>query len=197
VCPIVRASLVASNLQTPSQIRPNNRNAVRKPGDRLEELLREEQFVSANNPRVSNVPFSNASLCPARQLTPNNTNIPNNSTPNPISGHFIKISSTPAQKASVPFHFCLRAKKTNVRCGPRRSVMPTRNRMLPMASRARSKKRIRPSRKKKPPPLQKATPISVDVGSCQYGSDLCASLGFVPLSLSFGKWDALCESESQ
>jgi hypothetical protein len=38
--------------------------------------------------------------------------------------------------------------------------MPTRKRMLPIASRARSKKRIRPSRKKKPPPLQKATPIS-------------------------------------
>lgn len=39
--------------------------------------------------------------------------------------------------------------------------MPIRKRMLPIASRARSKKRIRPSRKKKPPPLQKATPISV------------------------------------
>lgn len=111
--------------------------------------------------RVSQInPNPNPDL-PAQQLTPNNTNMPNNSTPNPISGHFIRMSSTPAQNASVPFHFCFRAKKTNVRCGPSNSVMPTRNRMLPIASRARSKKRIRPRRKKKPPPLQNATPISV------------------------------------
>jgi hypothetical protein len=70
------------------------------------------------------------------------------------------MSSTPAQNASVPFHLFFRAKNTNVRCGPRRRVMPMRKRMLPMASRARSKKRIRPKTKKKPPPLQKATPIS-------------------------------------
>jgi hypothetical protein len=94
------------------------------------------------------------------KLTPKSTNTPNISTPNPMSGHLIKINSTPAQNASVPFHLFLRAKKTKVRWGPRRSVMPMRKRMLPMASRARSKKRMRPKRKKKPPPLQKATPIS-------------------------------------
>lgn len=158
VRPFVRASLVASNLQAPSQIRSNDRNAIRKPSNRLEELLQETPFVSANQ-FLSSYPLIPTPI-PAT-LTPNNTKIPNNSTPNPISGHFIKMSSTPAQKANVPFHFCLRAKKTNVRWGPSSSVMPTRKRMLPMASRARSKKRIRPSRKKKPPPLQKATPISV------------------------------------
>jgi hypothetical protein len=71
------------------------------------------------------------------------------------------MSSTPAQNASVPLHLFLRAKKTNVRCGPSRSVIPIRKRMLPIARSARSKKRIRPKMKKKPPPLQKATPISV------------------------------------
>jgi hypothetical protein len=164
VRPVVGSSLVASNLQTPSQIRSNNRNAVRKPSDRLEELLR-KPFVSANA-LSSSIFESYAPSTRQNVLTPNNTNIPNNSTPNPISGHFIKMSSTPAQNARVPFHFCLRAKKTNVRCGPSRSVMPTRKRMLPIASRARSKKRIKPSRKKKPPPLQKATPISVVVRLC-------------------------------
>jgi len=57
----------------------------------------------------------------------------------------------PAQNAKLPRHFCLRAKKRNVRCGPRRSVMPMRKRMLPMARRARSKKRMRPKMRKKPP----------------------------------------------
>lgn len=38
--------------------------------------------------------------------------------------------------------------------------MPIRKRMLPIARRARSKKRMRPKSRKKNPPVQKATPIS-------------------------------------
>lgn len=125
-------------------------------------------------------------------LTPKSTNTPNISTPNPTNGHLIKINSTPAQNASVPFHLFLLAKKTNVRWGPSRRVMPMRKRMLPMASRARSKKRMRPKRKKKPPPLQKATPIS---GRGHYVSRLGAGWSFRRV-VSIAVGDVLCESES-
>jgi hypothetical protein len=59
VRPVVRSSLVTGNLQAPSQIRSNNGDAVREPSDRLEELLREEQSVSANKQSLSleNIPI--------------------------------------------------------------------------------------------------------------------------------------------
>lgn len=159
--PLVGARLVSSNLQSTCEIRSNNRNAVREPCDRLEELL-QNQMLSANALSTNAItPPIHYATNYSKALTPKSTNIPNSSTPNPINGHLMRISRTPAQNAKVPFHLFLRAKKTNVRWGPSRSVMPIRKRMLPIASRARSKKRIRPSRKKNPPPLQKATPISV------------------------------------
>lgn len=69
----------------------------------------------------------------------------------PIRVQRMSIRKIPAQKAALPRHFCLRAKKRKVRCGPRSNVIPTRKRMLPMARRARSKKRIRPKTRKKKP----------------------------------------------
>lgn len=64
--------------------------------------------------------------------------------------------------------------------------MPMRKRMLPMASRARSKKRIRPKMKKKMPPEEKATPIS--------GGER-GQLGHCWVRFG-GEVDVLCESES-
>ena len=89
------------------------------------------------------------------------------------------MSRMPVQKQALPRHLLRRAKKSNVREGPRRRVMPIRKRMLPIASRARSKKKRRPKRMKRlvsvsvlkqagkenggtyVPPAQKATAISV------------------------------------
>lgn len=141
-------------------------------------------FIHVPKPSLSPIQHASPQGRKVKQLTPNSTKMPNNSTANPISGHLMRMRSTPAQNAKLPLHLFLRAKNTKVRCGPSKSVIPTRKRMFPMASRARSKKRIRPSRKKKPPPLQKATPISVGgedgLALCFVGEfSLCICLGGV------------------
>lgn len=45
----------------------------------------------------------------------------------PMKAHRIRISDIPATKATVPFHFCLRAKKATVLVVPMMSVRPIRN----------------------------------------------------------------------
>lgn len=57
----------------------------------------------------------------------------------------------PMANAAVPLIFCVREKKRMVFVGPIRIVSPIRNRMLPIARRARSKKRKIPKRRKKRP----------------------------------------------
>lgn len=57
--------------------------------------------------------------------------------------------------------------------------MPMRKRMLPMASRARSKKKRRPRKRKSTPPVEKATPIS---GKRGY------RVGFEVLQFGRGGW---------
>jgi len=52
------------------------------------------------------------------------------------------------------------AKKLKVFVGPRRTVMPRRRRILPIKMRARSKKNMRPRRRKNVPEPVKAAPIS-------------------------------------
>jgi hypothetical protein len=39
MCSLIRTRLIPSNLQSPRQVRPNDRNIVRETGNRLEELL--------------------------------------------------------------------------------------------------------------------------------------------------------------
>jgi hypothetical protein len=68
-----------------------------------------------------------------------------------------------------------------------------RKRMLPMASSARSKKRIRPNMKKKPPPLQKATPISGRGGGLAL---LCFGAQLRDYCYCYAEGDGLCVSES-
>ena len=46
--------------------------------------------------------------------SPNKTNIPYNSTRNPVNGHLKKIKIIPAANAAVPFNFSLLAKNTAV-----------------------------------------------------------------------------------
>ena len=58
-------------------------------------------------------------------------------------------------------YFAGRLKKNdNVEGRPIVKVKPMRNNMLPKARRARSKKRRRPVKRERKPPVQKATPIS-------------------------------------
>lgn len=56
--------------------------------------------------------------------SPNNTSMPYSSTMKPMNAHRIRINPIPATKASVPFHFCLRAKKAMVLVVPMMSVRP-------------------------------------------------------------------------
>ena len=61
--------------------------------------------------------------------SPNKMNMPYNSTRNPVNGHLIRMSASPAKKAPVPLSFCLRAKNANVFCGPIITVKPIKKRI--------------------------------------------------------------------
>lgn len=61
--------------------------------------------------------------------SPKRTKMPYNSTMKPIKAHRIKMSPMPVTKASVPFHFCLRAKKAIVLVVPIMSVRPIMKRI--------------------------------------------------------------------
>jgi hypothetical protein len=58
--------------------------------------------------------------------SPNNMNIPYNSTRKPKKVHRIKIMKRPTKKAAVPLSFCFRAKKRRVLEGPIMIVRPRR-----------------------------------------------------------------------
>ncbi len=58
--------------------------------------------------------------------SPKRISIPYSSMRNPISGQRNNISTMPVTNAAVPFHFCRRAKKTAVFCGPMMRVRPRR-----------------------------------------------------------------------
>ena len=59
--------------------------------------------------------------------SPNRTSMPYSSIMKPMKAHRIRISDIPATKATVPFHFCLRAKNATVLVVPMMSVRPIRN----------------------------------------------------------------------
>lgn len=61
--------------------------------------------------------------------SPNKIKMPYNSTKNPINGHLMRISVSPAKKAPVPLSFCFRAKNNIVFCGPIIMVSPIRKRI--------------------------------------------------------------------
>lgn len=61
--------------------------------------------------------------------SPNKTNMPYNSTRNPVNGHLMRISASPAKNAPVPLSFCFRAKNTIVFCGPIIIVNPIKKRI--------------------------------------------------------------------
>lgn len=97
--------------------------------------------------------------------SPNRPTMPSDSTRNPIKVHFMRMSRTPNTRNTEPRRLAGLVKKTYVFCGPMISRTPARNRMLPRARRARSKKVKMPKVKNRNPPNVKATPNSAKVSS--------------------------------
>lgn len=102
--------------------------------------------------------LKNCTITPKK--SPNNPTIPRDSSKNPTNVHFIRISSTPNTKNIVPRLLAGLVKKIYVFCGPMINKTPIRNRILPNASKARSKNVKTPKTKNKNPPKVKATPNS-------------------------------------
>ena len=61
--------------------------------------------------------------------SPKSTNMPYSSMMKPMKAQRMRIRLIPATKASVPFHFCLRAKKATVFVVPIMKVRPIRKRI--------------------------------------------------------------------
>lgn len=76
---------------------------------------------------TTGTPLTNPATVPKK--SPNNTNIPYNSTINPMNAQRMSISVMPTAKASVPRHFWRRAKNERVFWVPIRRVRPIRNRI--------------------------------------------------------------------
>ena len=69
-------------------------------------------------------------------------------------------SAIPEKKQIVPRIFCLRAKKSNVFCGPMSIAIPATNKTLPSARSVASKKNTMPRKRNNTPPDTSPTPIS-------------------------------------
>lgn len=92
--------------------------------------------------------------------SPNKPKIPTVSTINPIKVHFARIRRIPEIKHKEPRLFVGLVKKIVVLCNPIINTTPMRNRILPRASNALSKKVRIPKKKKPTPPKVNATPNS-------------------------------------
>lgn len=111
-----------------------------------------------NTGPITGKDLKNCTITPKK--SPNKPTIPRDSTRNPTNVHFIRISSTPNTKNIDPRLLAGLVKKIYVFCGPMINKTPIRNRILPNASKARSKNVKTPKTKNRNPPKVKATPNS-------------------------------------
>lgn len=89
----------------------------------------------------------------------NSTMKPYSSMHMPISGHPMRTVKIPPKKAPEPFHLCRWKKKRKLRSSPATKASPARNRILPMAKRPLSKRRMTPRKMKVTPKATNPTPI--------------------------------------
>ncbi|EGA77272.1 Got1p [Saccharomyces cerevisiae VL3] len=107
---------------------------------------------------IMGIDLKNCTMTPKK--SPKRPIIPRDSIIKPKNVHFNSIKKAPTRKNSEPRLLFGLVKKIYVFCEPIIKNTPIKNKILPKANRARSKKVNIPNKKKRKPPKVKATPNS-------------------------------------
>lgn len=113
-----------------------------------------------NNGPIIGIDLKNWTTTPKK--SPNNPNIPIVSMMNPVNVHLERIIKTPRVKQMEPRLLLGLVKKTTVFLGPMINMTPLKNKMLPNANNARSKRVNTPRMKQRNPAKVNTTPNSAN-----------------------------------